>query len=140
MNIKDNIEIQIKRNEDILNFLHEQNLADANADNLINIYFKKMEVWDFESSLTNNLAILLQLSNVEAKYNQYSLEDVRRLFLSSLNLQVYNLETYLELASFENSVMDDIEKAENILDEGIKKAKEKIDELSRLKESIQRAK
>ncbi len=125
MDIKDKIQGQIKRNEEVLNFLKERGRDYKNSDKVILDYLEKLKDWYFDSGLTIDFANCLQLSNSMNNFGQYDLEDIRGLFHSGLRLHEYNLETYIELGQFEHSVMDNVDNAERIVDEGIKKAKEK---------------
>ena len=137
MTIKDKIKGLIKRNEALLHFRKECRRDDRKADEVIIDYLEKFKEWNLDSGLTNDFANCLQLSNKTGNFEQYQLDDIRELLQSSLRLQEYNLVTYAELGHFEFAIMNNRENAEKIIDEGIIKAKEKIEELKRLKRMIQ---
>lgn len=140
MTIGDKIRELIQRNGEVLQFLNHRGRDYEKADEVIIDYLEKFEEWDFDSGLTNDFANCLQLSSNADNFRQYHLEDIRELLQSSLKLQEYNLDTYVDLGHFEFAVMNHGDNAEKIVDEGILKAKEKIDELTRLKTSIRNKK
>ena len=86
----------------------------------------------YNPALGISFTTFLQLANDKKLTDQFTLEDVRGLFNSLLNLQEYNLEVYAEAANFEWSVMDDSGKAKEIIIAGIARAKQRIQQLEEL--------
>lgn len=77
-----------------------------------------------------------KLAKICTSFEQYELSDISKLFASLLKVQNFNLDTYVDPARFEWGVMDDKDKATAIVSEGIQRAKEKIEELQRLLDTI----
>ncbi len=82
------------------------------------------------------LAILLQSVDDKDIYEQYSLENIRDLFISLIELRKSDLENYVEASHFEWAVMDNKEKALNLIEAGIKNAELKIEEFKKLQREI----
>ncbi|NGM71798.1 hypothetical protein [Sphingobacterium sp. SGL-16] len=134
--MKNLIDKFIKQNEIILCFLESKGHDYEQVDTIIPAYVDFLNQTSFNVALGTEFANLLQLSNDKNIYEKFELTDIKNLFLSFLKVQNYNLETYLEAACFEWNVMDNKEIATSIANEGIQRAKDKIEELQQLLKSI----
>jgi hypothetical protein len=126
----------IKHNDTVIDFLHTSGRDYKHADKVIPLFVDTLKQTQFNAALGLDFANILQLSNDKTIFEQYTLSDISNLFASLLKLQDFNLDTYVDAAHFEWSVMDNKEKAQAIANEGIEKAKQKIDELQRVLNSI----
>ena len=102
------------------------------ADRLIPEIVEIIRASNFNPALGVSFASLLQLATRKEFIDQYTLEDIREIFLSLLALQEFNLEGYIEAASFEWAVMNNPDEAKDIIEIGIEKAESKIRELKEL--------
>jgi hypothetical protein len=136
--LKKLIEDFIKQNESILDFLNTTGRDYENADNIVLLFKDTLLQNKFNAALGLDFANILELLNKKEIIEQYALSDISRLFASLIKLQDYNLDTYVDAANFEWAVMDDAEKGKAIATEGIKKAKQKIEELEQLLDDIRK--
>lgn len=134
--LKNLIEKFIEQNEDIYDFLKSKVFNYKQPDEVISKYVEFLKRTNFNLALGTDFANLLQLSNDKNIYEQFELDDIRKLFLSLLRIQNYNLATFVEAAYFEWNVMNNKEMATSIASEGIQNAKNKIEELQKLLDSI----
>ena len=134
--MKQLIEEFIRQNDIVREFLNTAGDDYTNADNGVPIFSEFLLLTKFNSALGVSFANMLQMTNNNILIDQYELEDISYLFDSLLKVQNYDLDTFVEAAHFQWSVMDDKDKAISIVKEGIAKAKQKIDELERVLDSI----
>ena len=115
MDIKDKIQGLIARNKDLGHFISSNRINETETiDEIVIHYVDKLDIWNLDSGLTNELAKFLQLADKSEIIKQFELGDIKELLKSSLLVQSYNLDTYLELGHFEYAVMDNIEAADKI--------------------------
>jgi hypothetical protein len=126
----------IDQNDTILTFLDGPGRDYANADKIIPLFVDMLRQTKFNAALGPDFACVLQLSNDKNTFEQYSLADIRRLFIALLRIQDVALDTHLEAANFEWSVMDNSDRAKAIIAGGLDKTRQKIDELNKLLDKI----
>jgi len=126
------IEEFIKQNERVSSFLHLMRKDYLNRDLNFSATKSFLALTNYNAALGVEVANLAQILDKSENYADYNLEDIRRLFESLISLQEFNLETYLEAAHFEWSVMDNKDNAIQIANAGMSKANEQINELSQL--------
>lgn len=134
--MKQAIEEFIKKNNEIIEFLDTTGSELKNADSAILLFVQKLIETRFNSSLGISFAQMLQVTDSKEIIDTYELEDISQLFDSFLEVQPFELDTYVEAANFEWNVMDDREKAEGIISLGIAQAKAKIEQLENLQKQI----
>jgi hypothetical protein len=122
----------IAQNEAVLEFLEHSRSYYKEADDFIPQFNDFLQRAKFNIALGQDYANILQLSNDEDISGQYQLEDIQRMFASMLKLQPYNLDSFVDAANFEYSVMDDNAGARKIAEAGIRNAQQKIEELQTL--------
>jgi hypothetical protein len=128
----------IQQNNAVLEFLENRGRNSKEADHVIPEFNDFLQRAKYNVALGLDYATILQLSNDDAIYSQYDLDDITRLFESLLAIQQYNLEAFADAAHFEYSVMGNNAKARKIAEDGIHHAQEKIDELQTLLHNISR--
>ncbi len=126
----------VKQNETVVDFLENYSQDYSNADRIIPLLVDTIGHTKFNPALGLELARLLQLSNDKEIFEQYQLEDISKLFTSLLRLQDSNLDTYIEAAHFEWAVMNNGDKAKDIIIAGLDNAMKKVDELKQLLDKI----
>jgi hypothetical protein len=126
----------IKQNDTILGFLDTTGRHYEHADKAIPLFAEVLSQTKFNVAFGVDFANVLQLSHDKNIFEQYDLNDISKLFASLLRVQAFNLDTYIDASNFEWAIMDNRDKAKSIANEGIQKAKEKIQELERLLETI----
>ena len=126
----------IKQNDTILDFLDTTGRDYEQADKAIPLFAEVLRQTKFNVALGVDFANVLQLSQDKNIFERYDLNDISKLFASLLRVQTFNLDTYIDASNFEWAIMDNKDKAKSIANEGIQKAKEKIQELERLLETI----
>lgn len=126
----------VKQNETVVDFLENYSQGYSNADRIIPLLADTIRHTKFNPALGLELARLLQLSNDKEIFEQYQLEDISKLFTSLLRLQASNLDTYIEAAHFEWAVMNNGDKAKDIIITGLDNAMKKADELKQLLDKI----
>jgi hypothetical protein len=130
----------IEKNAEAQSFLSVIRNKYESPDSTIPLFEEAFKNKGFNVALGIDFANTLQLLTDRKNFDAFDLIDISRLFESLLKLQDYNLETYVEAANFEWRVMDNSEKAKSIILEGLKKAKQKADELDNLLKAITEAK
>ncbi len=135
--MKELIEDFIKQNEIIVDLLDNSSQDYAKADKIIPLFANKLRQTRFNPALGLEFAKLLQLSNDKEIFEQYNLTDISKLFESLLSLQDSSLDTYIDAAYFEWSVMDNIDKAKDIITAGLDKAMKQTSELKQLMDKIE---
>jgi hypothetical protein len=142
MTIKEAIYSIIERNEEMSRFLENEgnDYSLGVVDKAATKYVELLQKWSFNLGLGSYFANILLVLNDEKLITQYDLQDVRKLFESLIDLQEYNLDNYVDLAHFEHAIMDNSEHAKQITLNGIKMAKQKIEELESLLQHIEREK
>ncbi len=128
----------IDHNEKVLNFLEQVGRDYENADKNLTIFKDFLFQTKYNPVLGLDLTSCLQLLNKEENFSDFELVDICRLFDSLMKLQEFNIDTYLEAGNFEWSVMDNREKALEIIKSGLTKATEKTEELKRLLKTIEK--
>lgn len=142
MNVREVIDSIIDRNKEIQSFLENEGSGYSNGviDSAAQKYIELLQKWNFNSGLGADFANVLLLINDEKLITQFDLQDVGRLFESLIKLQEYNLDIYVDLAHFEHAIMGNSEYAKQITIEGIKRAKQKVEELESLLQQIEKEK
>lgn len=130
--MKEIIDNFINQNTKIADFIDATSEQYQDGKDVLPAFTEKLIQAQFNAALGNSYADLLQLSNDERAYTQYSLEDVSRLYDSLIWLQPSNLENYVDAAYFEYSIQDNNEKARAIVDAGLEKIGQIQEELKRL--------
>jgi hypothetical protein len=128
----------IEQNNAVLEFLENRGRNSKEADQVIPEFNDFLQRAKYNVALGLDYATILQLSNDEAVYSQYDLDDISQLFESLLAIQQSNLDTFVDAAHFEHSVMGNNAKARKIAEDGIHHAQEKIEELQTLLYNISR--
>lgn len=125
-----------QQNELVAEFIHDssQNLNDV--DTALRAHAEFVKQTQFNVALSLEFIRLLQLSKDSRLFDTYTLTDVQTLLRTTLSLDPYNLATYVEAAHFEWNVMDDGVRAKTIIEAGLKKATEKVNELHLLLSEI----
>jgi len=136
MTIKETINNYTQHNLENADFLERSARENADPDKRIPLFKEKLKQTQFNPALALDFASLLQLSDDSTNYDQYDLDDMRKLFDSLVLLQPYNLDVYVEYAHFEWSVMNNKNKAEELIAIGVAKANEKVEALNELQQSI----
>ena len=126
----------VKQNETVVDFIENYSQDYSNADRIIPLLADTIRHTKFNPALGLELARLLQLSNDKEIFEQYQLEDISKLFTSLQRLQDSNLDTYIEAAHFEWAVMNNGDKAKDIIITGLDNAMKKADELKQLLDKI----
>jgi hypothetical protein len=137
--LKEIINNFIRQNDTVLEFL--ENIAGnyKEADYVIPQFNDFLVRSKYNVALGLDYSNILQLSNDEEISNQYDLEDIAKLLDSLIKIQKYNLETFVDAAHFEFSVMNNNLNARKIAESGINNANEKIEELQKLLHQISKA-
>jgi len=128
----------INHNNAIADFIDRTSELYQDGGEVIPLFIEKLNQSQFNSALANNFADLLQHSDDKGVDQQYSFDDIGRLYTSLLNLQDSNLATYADAAYFEFAVLNNAEKAKEIANAGLAKAKQKVDELQRILDLIKK--
>ena len=130
--LKDLIKNIIRQNKSIVDFRNQTSEKYQNGEEVIQLITSELETTKFNPQISQDLAELLQLSDDGNLNTQFDLADISKLYDSLRKLQEANLDTFIESAHFEFSVMDNPKKAKDIADEGIQLAKQKLQELEAL--------
>lgn len=136
MTIKEILDNYVNHNLDNLKFLKDSITDYEDSDKKILLFINKLKQTQYNPAFGINFIDLLQLSNDKTIFNQYDFEDIRNLFESLIKLEEYNLDVYVEYAHFEWTIMDNKNKAIELITIGMEKSKQKMDELERLRNSI----
>ena len=136
MTIKNLVDNFINQNDKIQTFLEDVGSDYKNADKIIPQFVDTLNQTQFNSSLGLDFANVLQLTNDKTLIDQYELTDIQRLFDSLLRFEKLNLDLYVDTAYFEWAVMDNVEKAKEIINLGINNGLQKIAELKKLLDDI----
>lgn len=135
--VKHTINNCVRQNEELTTFVQEPVLDSQGVDDVIYRLIDLAQKTNYSVAIQGKLVSLLQLTNDPVIYEQYTLEDLRSLLQSQLNLQTYNLETYVEAGYFEWVIMDDSDRAKHIVAEGISQARHMLSELEQLQQKIE---
>lgn len=130
----------INNNSSILQFLNETEEEYQDGKDVIPAFAETLGRTQYNPALGLGFANVLQLSDNEKFYSQYELEDIGRLYSSLIELQDSNLDAYIEAANFEFAVLDKTDKAKQIATAGIEKAMQKVEELKKLLDLIDKEK
>lgn len=134
--LKQIIDDFINQNNSIAAFISETNDLYQDRKEVIPMFVDKLKATQFNAELAISFTQILQMSDNKKFYTQFELEDIRRLYDSTLKLQETNIEGYIEAAYFEFSVMDNAPKAKEIITNGIEMATRKLKELKSLLDQI----
>ena len=135
--MKNFIDNFIDQNKTIETFLDEVGRNYEVSDKYLSAFKDFLIQTKYNAALGNELANFLQCLNKQENFSDFNLNDIGRFFDSLLKLQEFNIETYYEAGHFEWSVMDNKEKATEIIKRGIEKSTEKTKELKRLLDTIE---
>jgi len=80
---------------------------------------------------------LLQCLDENKNFSSFQLTEISALYESLIDLQMNNLDNYVEAGHFEYAVMDNLAKAQNIVSKGLQVASYKTEELKLLLEKIE---
>jgi hypothetical protein len=127
----------IDQNTTVAVFLDEVGRDYAMCDKSLDKFKQFLIDTKYNAALGTDLANFLQCLTKKENYSDFELNDIGRLFDSLLKLQEFNIDTYVEAGHFEWAVMDNKEKATQIIRKGIDRAKEKTEELQRLLNTIE---
>jgi hypothetical protein len=127
----------IERNQEIARQLDEIEFDGENADISILNLVKQISGTNYDSALGMKFALALQLSNDKMIFEQYELEDIRKLFASLITISDSNLGLYVESAHFDWAVLDDGENAKATISKGLEKAHIYVEELTKLLREIE---
>ena len=137
MTLKEAIDKIVDRNRQLNAFLNDEGRDYQNADDLVTRYLDKLEESRFNVVLAADFARVLQLLNKQELYDQFKLSDIWMLFQSLIETEPFNLDYYVEAAHFEWSVMDNKERANQIVNDGIDVGNRKLKELAEWKRRIE---
>lgn len=133
-NIIDNF---INQNKNVVAFLKKVGRDYENADVKLEIFKQFLVDTKYNAALGIDLANFLQWLDKEKNLSDFELSDIRQLFDSLITTQEFNIDTYVEAGHFEWAIVNDKQKAIEIIKNGLCKATEKIEELKRLLDTIQ---
>ena len=136
--LKDLITNFIKNNSSVLQFLDKTEVGYQDGKEVIPSFAEMMNKTQYNPALGLGFASVLQLSDNRNFYEQYELEEIGRLYSSLIELQDSNLDAYIESANFEFAVLDKTDKAKQIATAGIEKAMQKVNELKKLLDLIEK--
>ena len=128
----------VERNEQVVSFLVKIGKDYENADKNFILFKDFLISTNYNTTLGIGFANILQNLTSKDNFADYELGDISRLFSSLIKTQEFNIDTYLEAAHFEWAVMNNRQKATDIIIRGLTKATEKIDELKKLLDNIQK--
>ena len=131
------IENFITQNEKISSFLDDVVRDRKNADANIQEVKHFVHSNNYNAALGIELACLLQLLDQPQNFSDFELNDIKRLFASLIKLNAYDLDAYVEAGNFEWAIMDNKVEALAIVDQGISRASEKLEQLRALKKTIE---
>ena len=127
----------IDHNEKIAAFLNTTGQDFKNADKHIHAFTNFLTETRYNAASGTVLANFLQCLDQEKQFSDFQLTDIRRLLESLLQLQPFNIDTYIETAHFEWAVMDDKAKAIACIKKGIDQATAATKELQQLLDNIE---
>jgi hypothetical protein len=105
----------IEQNKTIENFLDEVGRDYENSDKKLASFRDFLIQTKYNVAVGTDLANFLQCLNKEENFSDFHLSDISRLFDSLLKIEKFNIDTYLEAGHFEWAVMDNKEKAIEII-------------------------
>ncbi len=135
--IKEVIDSYIRHNDAIIRFLESDGRSEENKEEMIPMYATILRETRFNPALGLDFASVLVFTENKSIFDEFELSDIRALFSSLIRLQEYNLENYTEAAHYEWAVMNNAETAKGIIESGMEKARQKMDELTELLGKIQ---
>lgn len=134
--MKNMIDLFIRQNEAIAEFLNDSSYNFEDIDSVLKSYAEFLKQTQFNVALAGQFIHLLQLSDDSNVFESYTLADIQTLLRSTLALEKYNLDMYVDAAHFEWAVMNDSIAAKNIIEDGLNIAAAKINELNNLFKEI----
>lgn len=135
MLVKETIAKLIQKNQEVKTFIKAANRS-GNADEAIIAYTNFLEQSNYNSSLSLSFTYLLQLGNDPALIKQYDLDDIEKLYDSIIELNSEWASAYIDAANFADAVMDNKQKAKELVEEGIEQLEEQLKELKELSRSL----
>jgi hypothetical protein len=134
--MKNIIALFLRQNEVVSDFLNDSSHNFKDVDTTLKSYAEFLKQSHFNVALAGQFIRLLQLSNDSSVFETYTLADIKTLLKSTLALEQYNLDMYVDAAHFEWAVMDDGVAARSIIEDGLNRAAAKISELNKLLREI----
>lgn len=131
------IDYFIDQNEKVITFLDQIGRDFENADKNFEIFKAFLDETKYNAVLGIDLANFMQVLDKVESIKDFELIDIRQLFSSLIKTQEFNIDTYLEAGHFEWAVMDDKQRAIEIITNGLNRATQKTEELKRLLDKIQ---
>jgi hypothetical protein len=127
----------IKQNEKVLNYLEQLDSELENSDQIIAEFKEFLSQTNYNPALGLGIISYLQLLNKKENYSDFELSDINRLLESLIKLQKYNLDIYVEAGYYEWAVLDNKDKALEILKTGLEKANQKTAEIQKIINEIE---
>lgn len=128
----------IKQNEKVVTFLDQIGRDYENADKNLGTFKDFLIQTKYNTTLGIGFANFLQCLYKKEHFSDFELRDITRLFDSLIKIQEFNIDTYVEAGHFEWAVMDNKQKAIEIIKSGLNKATAKTQELKKLLGTIQK--
>jgi len=112
----------------------QENLTDV--DTVLPAFESVLEEEKYNSILGSFYVSILQLTNNDDIISQYDLNDLEKLYECLLGLYKTDLNLFIDSAYFQWNVLDNPDKAQKIIQTGVKVGEEKIAELITLLKEI----
>lgn len=110
----------------------EHNLDDSYADDSIIEFFKKVSNRLFiNSSVSKKIADYCQLLRKPENFEKITLDQIKNIYAELINIHPLDIGFYESFAWFLNNVLDDPKEARAVLNLGINRISQKVDELKR---------
>ena len=127
----------IDQNQKLHTFLerHKNKLEQADAN--FAEFSSMLAETKYNAAMGLVFAKLLQCLDENKNFSAFHLNNISALYESLIDLQMNNLDNYVEAGHFEYAVMDNLAKAQNIVSKGLQVASYKTEELKLLLEKIE---
>jgi len=136
MLVKETIARLVQRNQEVMAFIKEANRS-GNPDAAIAAYANFLERSNYNSSLSLSFTYVLQLGNAPVLIDQFELIDIEKLYDSIIELNSEWGDAYIDAAHFADAVMNNKQKAKELVGNGIAELEAQLKELKELSKSLE---
>jgi len=136
MLVKETIAKLIQKNQEVKTFIEEAN-STGNPDAAIAAYANFLEQSNYNSSLSLSFTYVLQLGNDPVLIEQYELNDIEKLYDSIIEVNSEWVDAYVDAANFADAVMNNKQKAKDLVVNGIAQLEAQLKELKELSRSLE---
>jgi hypothetical protein len=135
MTVKDCIDKLVARNKELNSFIEAANKKN-DADKALTDYLNYLAEVSYNSALSLQFSYVLQMSRDPTLFEQFELRDIERLYDSFLELFDNCSDIYIDAANFADAIMDNKDRAMEIIETGISKLKTQLAELEELQKDL----